>query len=110
MLSHEARIPKFMDTKPTQENPDSASLRSGDLFGLAAPYFKPPFKYMHGTIWDATSKVVDMRGWGHLTGGGAHGLPHDKAAKIQDQLGEHLAQLMNAHWPNVEVSNSGPKN
>ena len=33
-MSHEARIPKSMDTKPTQENPDSASLRSGDLFGV----------------------------------------------------------------------------
>lgn len=36
MLSHEARTPESMDTKPTQENPESASLRSGDLLGSAA--------------------------------------------------------------------------
>ena len=34
MLSHEARTPESMDTKPTQEKPESASLRSGDLLGV----------------------------------------------------------------------------
>lgn len=35
-VSREARISKSMDTKPTQEDPDSTSLRSGDWLGSYA--------------------------------------------------------------------------
>lgn len=76
------------------------------MFDLAKPYFAPPFRYEPEgqKIFDsAGTLVVDVRAWGHLTGQGAHALPHDKAAEIQDQTGEHLAKLMNRHWQPVQV-------
>lgn len=35
--------------------------------------------YGHGQM-----RIADLRGWGHLTGGGACALPHPEAAAIQD--------------------------
>lgn len=72
------------------------------MFEKAKPYFCPPFRYDSGMIWgsgEGGERMIDIRGWGHLTGTGAHNLPADKAAEIQDEIGEHLAQLLNANWP-----------
>ena len=44
-------------------------------------------------------KVAECRGWGHLTGGGALGLPSDQAAQIQDANARLIAaapQLLRA--------------
>lgn len=81
----------------------SGPLRRGELFGLAGPYFLPPFRYSIGSIWGSgagAEKVLDIRGWGHLTGAGAHNLPAEQAEKIQDEIGEHIARLLNGSWPN----------
>lgn len=39
-------------------------------------------------------KVMLIRGWGHLTGGGALNLPYREAAKIQDDFGEWIVKKL----------------
>ena len=61
--------------------------------------FKPPFRYNADGVWiedSAGERLLDMRGWGFLTGGGsaACGLEEQVAADIQDQIGKHVAELM----------------
>ena len=60
--------------------------------------FKPPFKYdcMGQCIFDDEGQLIlDMRGWGFLTGtGGGLGYDSEKAASIQDKIGERIAQIM----------------
>jgi hypothetical protein len=65
---------------------------------LFYPY-TPPFRYerLGPAIFDDKGhKVCDMRGWGFLTGtGGGLGLDEDEAAKIQDAMGQKIADLLN---------------
>lgn len=65
--------------------------------------FRAPFTYdEHGTcIWDAaTNKVLDIRGWGYLTGKGAAalGLSDVEATRLQDEIGKTVARLLNENW------------
>ena len=79
---------------------------TGDLFGLARRYWAAPFRYdAEGQfIWDANGeRVVDLRGWGHLTGKGSHALAETTALKIVDDLGEGVAKVLNTSWPNKPV-------
>lgn len=69
-------------------------------FDSYAPYlpWSPPFHHECGCIFDSQQrKVLDVRGWGFLTGQGigGKGLDHDVAAKVQDDLGKRIAALMN---------------
>ncbi len=62
--------------------------------------FPGPFEYDDlGThIADSLGNtVIDMRGWGRLTGTGEGGLemPEEEAAKIQDAFGHFLAETLN---------------
>lgn len=60
--------------------------------------FKKPFVYdEYGySIMDANgNKVIDIRGWGYLTGKGTLGLASDEATDIQDNIGRRIAQMMN---------------
>lgn len=51
-----------------------------------------------GFIWDNEDMhVLDTRGWGFLTGGGALGLPGDDAAIIQDSFQQHVVDALNAY-------------
>ena len=65
--------------------------------------WKPPFRYDKRGSWitDANGvRVLDLRGWGYLTGrGGALGLDYDVASAIQDQLGVWLASVLCEQWP-----------
>lgn len=75
--------------------------RKEALFDLARPYFTPPFRHDGGMIWDSgpgAGRIVDIRGWGHLTGTGAHNLNGVVAAKIQDQIGDSIAKLLTENW------------
>lgn len=60
--------------------------------------FKPPFKYDTDglCIRDSDNNfILDVRGWGYLTGtGGGLGYSSEKAASIQDKIGERVAQIM----------------
>ena len=74
------------------------------MFDKAKSYWKPPFRYVaEGTmIVDADeARIIDVRGWGHLTGQGAWRLPDEKAEEIQDQIGRHLALMLNVAWSNA---------
>jgi hypothetical protein len=65
----------------------------------AKPYWRPPFKHGNGTILDANdNRILDVRGWGYLTGGCAHALDDDKAIAIQDEVGEAVAKVLNIIW------------
>ena len=61
--------------------------------------FKPPFKYdyMGQCIFDNGGQLIlDVRGCGFLTGtGGGLGYDAEKAANIQDKIGERITQIMN---------------
>ena len=64
-----------------------------------APW-KPPFRYERfGTqiVDSRDNRIVDVRGWGYLTGkGGGLGMSEDQAEKIQDRIGEQVAAALNA--------------
>lgn len=54
-------------------------------------------------IMDAGNrKVVDIRGWGHLTGKGALGLSYDQATEHQKELGKFIVQLVNTPIPDFK--------
>jgi hypothetical protein len=65
-----------------------------------APW-QPPFRYNMDGQWIEDSKghrMLDMRGWGYLTGKGSEalGMDVDAAAKIQDNIGKRTVELLNA--------------
>ena len=95
------------ETPDTAQRPAQPVVATGPLFALARPYWKPPFRYEpEGTcIFDADgSKILDVRGWGHLTGACAWRMPVAEAERIHDQLGRHLALVLNAAWANTQVT------
>ncbi len=59
---------------------------------------RTPWKMDHGFILDADGhKVLDVRGYGRLTGkgSGALGLSDETASLLQDELGQHVIDLIN---------------
>lgn len=75
--------------------------------------FIAPFRYVSSGQWitDANGQLVlDVRGWGYLTGQGAAALklPEDQAAAIQDRLGKTVAALMN-RAPNLLPAQPAPE-
>lgn len=72
------------------------------MFENVQKAFIPPFKYEPEgqMIFDsAGTRVLDVRGWGHLYGLAAMALPLDKAEELQDRFGCDVATLLNANWP-----------
>ena len=70
---------------------------------LARRYWKAPFRYDEegAIIWDANNEhVLNVRGWGYLTGKGsaALGLPPKEAEAIQNDLGETIVKALNLGW------------
>lgn len=91
-----AAIAKKVDA--TKEQP-AAKLSDAPA---ALKYFKPPFMYdAEGqTIWGihngkGKAMCLQVRGWGNLIGGGANALDHKLAAKIQDEFGQWVCDVMN---------------
>jgi hypothetical protein len=67
--------------------------------------FTPPFRFdPTGTmIFDSENRVVlEVRGWGYLTGSGGLGLTDLEADKIEIEFGKRVAAAMN-HFSNVKV-------
>lgn len=67
------------------------------------PYnpWQPPFHYNMAGQWIEDSKgqrMLDIRGWGFLTGKGSEalGMDEDAAAKIQDDIGKRVVELLNS--------------
>lgn len=64
------------------------------------------FKFWNNAIWrepdkiGGQAKVLDVRGWGYLTGNGhgAHGLDQNTAASAQEEFGELVTSLLNQHF------------
>jgi|18_taG_2_1085343.scaffolds.fasta_scaffold157237_2 hypothetical protein len=46
--------------------------------------------------------VLDVRGWGHLTGKGSLGMEDNEAAKVQDQFERWVIETLNAALENKE--------
>lgn len=90
---------KVLMTRP--EKPSVATMiREGEPSELAHRFFKPPFVLSCGAIVDADGhKILDVRGWGHLIGRGQPEFIDDGelAAKVQDWLGERIAEVMTEH-------------
>jgi hypothetical protein len=85
--------------------PPSAAPTQALSFATARKYWHPPFKHDSGMIVDKDfHRILDVRGWGHLTGHGAHRLPEVVAADIQDAIGESVAVLLTDHWQSPDVS------
>ena len=66
--------------------------------------FEPPFRYNFDGQWIEDSRgqrLLDLRGWGYLTGmgSGALGMPPQAAAGIQDAIGCRVVDLMNNDLP-----------
>lgn len=54
------------------------------------------FKHEKGQILDKSGlPVILIRGWGNLTGTGAHNLPTEEAANIQDTFAEFIVERLN---------------
>lgn len=84
------------------EESKASSGEAGRLLPAAHGYapWIPPFLYNRDGQWIEDirgHRILDMRGWGYLTGKGSEalGLDEDEAAKIQDAIGTHVADLMN---------------
>ncbi len=59
--------------------------------------FKPPFRYCNvgNCIYDNNNElIVDIRGWGYLTGKGSLGYTAQLAVSVQDKIGERIARFM----------------
>lgn len=60
--------------------------------------YEPPFIYEAEGTWvhdTEGSKVLDIRGWGHLTSPNFGNLPTEIAEQAQDAFGEKVAELLN---------------
>lgn len=65
------------------------------LNGRTDKFVKREVKYdPSGQVSIDGIKVILIRGWGHLTGGGALNLPYREAAKIQDDFGEWIVKKL----------------
>ena len=56
-----------------------------------------PYHFKEGKIFRANDNtpVITIRGWGNLTGIGAHNLPAEDAANIQDTFGRFIVETLN---------------
>lgn len=84
----------------TESNLDAVGRRTPPTCSLPS-HFRGPFKYhpSAGCIFDGNgTHVLDVRGWGYLTGRGEGGLRilEGPAAIIQDQFGDWVAAALTA--------------
>ena len=72
---------------------------NGDKNVIIENYYN--FTYKDGEIWAFSAKakkkkkVMLIRGWGHLTGIGGLHLSESAAAKIQDDFGQYIINILN---------------
>jgi hypothetical protein len=77
-----------------------------DLRSRAVALYVPPFRYLHGYVYDSHGHMVAdhggseepsslglrVRGWGRIGG-----MP--ESAALQDAVGALIAELLTANWP-----------
>lgn len=83
-----------MTNKP-EGNPDTGREEFAKL-NIRNVHYEPLGQLLWADTDKGTMRLCDLRGWGHLTGGGAWNLPTDEAAKIQDAIGHALAEAFQA--------------
>lgn len=66
------------------------------LNGIANPTKPHSFVHNSGMISEGKNNYILIRGWGNLTGTGAHHLPEDEAANIQDTFAEFIVNRLNS--------------
>ena len=69
-------------------------VRYGDLLAV----WKPPFTPSKcGSVMDSEGIVLDIRGWGRMTGQGTGGmgLSEEKACRLQDRMEEAVCEALN---------------
>ena len=72
---------------------------NGDNSIILENYYN--FSYNNGEIWAFSTKakkkkhIMLIRGWGHLTGTGGLHLKDEDAAKIQDDFGQYIVNILN---------------
>jgi len=72
--------------------------------------FNPPFHYeeIGGCVMDSENRIVlEVRGWGYLTGRCGLNLSDKVACGVQDRFGRHLAELLNQDHPDHEQQKGG---
>lgn len=84
-------------TAPNEQKP----VEKDGLSAVALSLYKPPFKFIHGYVYDSVGKMVAdnngqdvalrIRGWGHIGG-------MENAAKVQDKVGELIAEALTKYW------------
>jgi hypothetical protein len=57
--------------------------------------FESEFTSKHGEIFYKHNHIITIRGWGNLTGIGAHNLPAETAALIQDTFCDWIIETLN---------------
>ena len=76
----------------------SAGTVSDDTASPPYSPWVPPFSYNYEGQWIEDSqgqRLMDVRGWGLLTGKGSLGMMEETAARIQDAIGLRVTGLMN---------------
>ena len=71
---------------------------SSNAVAMLTTLFEFPLTRTYHKISDTKgTMVIDLRGWGYLTGKGhgALGLDQDTATKVQDRFGDELVTLLN---------------
>lgn len=78
-----------------QNDPQKLMERTCQIMnGESKSYGNPNISYANGEIYNGSQLLMVVRGFGHLTGHGALGLPVEEALKIQDEFGEWLCRLL----------------
>ena len=74
-----------------------------DLKAQALALYKPPFKHIHGYIWDSDNHMVAddggmmrVRGWGRIQ-------KQPDAEKLQDTVGDLIADALTKYWNKSSV-------
>ena len=71
-----------------------------ELKEKALSLYKPPFKYEHTYIFDASNHMVmnvrdftnlQLRGWGRIS-------YMDDAENLHDEVGKHVAKALTEYW------------
>lgn len=79
-------------------NDEKAQSKILDAINGVKPLENKELSFIHSEgyiIDDYERKIILIRGWGNLTGGGGHNLSSEDAANVQDTFAEFIAYQLN---------------